>query len=81
MLFNVNTIILWKSHGHNLCKELLDNSRIVKDGWIDNNWIKKYINKPDLDVRYINKFLGILAFEVWYRIFITNEINKNDTLD
>ena len=79
--FNVNTINLWKSHGHNLCKELLSNSRVVKDGWIDNNWIKKYIDNPDLDVRYINKFLGILALEVWYRIFITNEINSNDRLE
>ena len=79
--FNVNTINLWKSHGHNLCKELLSNSRVVKDGWIDNNWIKKYIDNPDLDVRYVNKFLGILALEVWYRIFITNEINSKDTLD
>ena len=79
--FNVNTINLWKSHGHNLCKELLSNSRVVKDGWIDNNWIKKYIDNPDLDVRYVNKFLGILALEVWYRIFITNEINSNDRLE
>ncbi len=30
-----------------------------------------------LDVRYINKFLGILALEIWYRLFITKEI-KDD---
>ena len=32
--FNVNTINLWKLHGHDLCKEFLDDSRVVKDGWI-----------------------------------------------
>ena len=28
--FSVNTINLWKSYGHDLCKEFLDNSRVVK---------------------------------------------------
>ena len=79
--FNVNTINLWKNHGHRLCKELLGNSRVVKDGWINNDWIQKYIDSPELDVKYVNKFFGILAFEVWYRIFVTKEMNSNTTLD
>ena len=79
--FNVNTINLWKSHGHHLCKEFLSDSRMVSDGWINNDWIKKYIDNPELDVRYVNKFLGILAFEIWYRLFITTEISSEDTLD
>ena len=78
--FNVNTINLWKKHGKKLCKEYLNDARIVKDGWINNEWIKKYIESPDLDVRYINKFFGILAFEIWYRLFITKEMNSNTTL-
>jgi asparagine synthase (glutamine-hydrolysing) len=64
-----------------LCKEFLDNSRLVKDSWINNDWIQKHIDNPDLDVKYVNKFLGILAFEIWYRLFITNEISSEDTLD
>jgi len=79
--FNVNTINLWKLHGHDLCKEFLDDSRIVKDGWINNDWIKRYIDNSDLDVKYVNKFLGILAFEIWYRLFITKEMSSNTTLD
>ena len=75
--FNVNTINLWKSYGHNLCKEFLDSSRVVKDGWINNDWIKKHIDNSDLHVMYVNKFLGILAFEIWYRLFITKEMNSN----
>ena len=78
--FNVNTVNLWKSHAHATCKEFFDNANIVKDGWISNEWIKKYIDKPDLDVKYINKFLGLLAFEIWYRLFITKEMNENETL-
>ena len=79
--FNVNTLNLWKLHGHDLCKEFLDDSRVVKDGWINNDWIKKHIDNPDLDVKYVNKFLGILAFEIWYRLFITKEMSSNTTLD
>ena len=79
--FNVNTINLWKLHGHDLCKEFLDNSRVVKDGWINNDWIHKHIDNSDISVKYVNKFLGILAFEIWYRLFITKEMSSNTTLD
>ena len=79
--FNVNTINLWKKNGHNLCKEFLTDSRVVKDGWINEGWIKKHIDSSELDVKYVNKFFGILAFEIWYRLFITKEMNSNTTLD
>ena len=79
--FNVNTINLWKSHGHNLCKEFLLASRMVRDGWINKDWIQKYIDNTQLDVKYVNKFFGMLAFEIWYRLFITTEISSEDTLD
>ena len=78
--FNVNTINLWKSNAHTTCREFLDNAQIVKDGWISNEWIKKYIDKPNLDIKYINKFLGLLAFEIWYRLFVTKEMNENERL-
>lgn len=79
--FNVNTINLWKSHGHRLCKDYLINSNIVKNGWINQNWIDKYLDKPELDVRYVNKFLGLLALEIWYRLHITNEMKSDMTLE
>ena len=67
--------------GHKICREFLNDSRVVKDGWINNNWIQKYIDSSNLDVKYVNKFYGILAFEIWYRIFITKEMSGNSTLD
>jgi len=79
--FNVNTINLWKAHGHSLCKKFLIDSRVVNDGWINYDWIQKHIDNPELDVRYVNKFLGILAFEIWYRLFVTKEMDSNTTLD
>ena len=58
----------------------MDDAQIVKDGWISDNWIKKYIDKSDLDVKYVNKFLGLLAFEIWYRLFVTKDMDKNRKL-
>ena len=73
--FSVNTINLWNSIGKELCDSYLDNSRIVEDGWINKEWISSHITKSNLDVKYINKFLGLLSFEIWYRIFITKEMS------
>ena len=78
--FSVNTINLWKSYGHSLCKEFLGNSRVVRDGWINKDWILKHIDNSELDVKYINKFLGILALEIWFRIFVTKEMNGQESL-
>jgi asparagine synthase (glutamine-hydrolysing) len=79
--FNVNTLNLWKSIGQSLCQEYLIDSEVTKDGWINKDWISKYIHKDDLDVRYVNKFLGLLAFEIWYRLFVTKDMNANTTLN
>ena len=79
--FNVNTLNLWKSFGKSLCQEYLMDSQAVRGGWINKDWISKHIRKDDLDVRYVNKFLGLLAFEVWYRLFITKDMSANTTLN
>ena len=79
--FNVNTISLWKSVGQSICQEYLIDSEIVKAGWINKDWISQHIGKDDLDVRYVNKFLGLLAFEIWYRLFITKNMSANTTLN
>ena len=79
--FNVNTINLWKSVGKSLCQEYLVDSQAVKDGWINKDWINRYVHQDDLDVRYVNKFLGLLAFEIWYRLFITKNMSANTTLN
>ena len=80
--FSVNTINLWKSHGMELCKYYLTDARSIKDGWINGEWVKIHMKKTERspDVRYVNKFLGLLAFEIWYRLFITKEIKPNTTL-
>ena len=78
--FSVNTMTLWKNFGQKLCEYYLDNGRIISDGYINESWINKYLKNSNIDVRIVNKFLGLLAFEIWYRIFITNEMKEDELL-
>ena len=80
--FAVNTISLWDNYGKEICKQYLFDARIVKDGWISNEWIKKNFQKADSEknIRYINKFFSILGYEIWYRLFITKEMSSSETL-
>ena len=75
--FSVNTKSLWKNIGKRICLEYLSDSQIAKNGFINSKWIENHIRNDDLEVRYINKFYGLLAFEIWYRLFVTKEINSN----
>ena len=79
--FSVNTLNMWKSYGKDIFLHYFDKSRLLEDKIINSDWIEHHITKNDLDVRYVNKFLGILALEIWYRIFMTNEVNPNEKLN
>jgi len=79
--FSMDTNNIWKVNGKKICKHYLDSARIIRDGWINRDWVEKYIDKKDLEVRFVNKFLGLLAFEVWYRLFITKEMTSEEKLD
>ena len=78
--FSVNTQNLWKNYGQKICSYFLSDSEIAKDDLINNEWIQNYLSKDDLDVRYVNKLLGVLACEIWYRIFITKTMKSNEQL-
>ena len=78
--FLVNTANLWNSYGKKIFLHYFDKSRLIEDKIINSDWIEKYISKNNLDTRYINKFLGILALEIWYRLLITKEMNENEKL-
>ena len=78
--FSVNTINLWKNYGHDICHQYLSDSRMAEDGWLNKNWIQENIHKKDLDIRHVNKFFGLLAYEIWYRIFVTKDLNQNSHL-
>ena len=78
--FSVNTFNLWNRYGKEIFLHYFDKSRLVEDKIINSDWIDRHISKNDLDTRYINKFLGILALEIWYRLLVTKEMNENEKL-
>ena len=78
--FSVNTSNLWNRYGKEIFLHYFDKSRLVEDKIINSDWIDKHISKNDLEPRYINKFLGILALEIWYRLLVTKEMTENEKL-
>ena len=78
--FSVDTMNLWRSYGYDLCGYYLSDARIVRSKWINKDWIQKHFDKNNIDIRYVNKFLGLLALEIWYRIFITKEMKSTTKL-
>ena len=78
--FSIDTMNLWKSYGYDLCDYYLSDARTVRSKWINQDWIQKHFDKNNIDIRYVNKFLGLLALEIWYRIFITKEMKSTTKL-
>lgn len=80
--FSPNTASYWHKYGYDICSAYLNSNttRIIQDGWINGDWIKSNLRRDIKDIRYINKFLGLLAFEVWYRMFITTELDRTTKL-
>ena len=79
--FSVNTLNMWNSYAKKIFFYYFDNSRLIQDGIINSDWVKKYSKNTESDVRHVNKFLGLLALEIWYRLFITNDLDSNTKLE
>ena len=78
--FSVDTVNLWKSYGRKFFDYYFDKSRLIESGLINSDWIESNLSRNELNVRYVNKFLGLLATEIWYRIFISKEMNESEKL-
>ncbi len=78
--FSIDTNNLWRLRARKICDYYLSDSRIIQDKWINPDWINKHLHKSEPDTRYVNKFLGLLALEIWYRLFVTKELKDNTQL-
>ena len=79
--FNVNTVNLWKSYGFDICSRFIESSNIIENGLISKEWVEKHLSKDQNDVRYINKFYGLLAFEIWVRLFLIKDLSPETKLN
>ncbi len=82
--FSPNLLFDWQSKGKKICQNYLlqKDSHIFRNKLINYNWVIRAFERVenDGDIRYLNRLISILALEIWYRIFITNEMNGNHKL-
>jgi asparagine synthase (glutamine-hydrolysing) len=81
--FSVNTVSLWKRSGQELASRYVGGeSEAVRAGVISSEWVQKTMARlaAEPDVRYVNKMLGILALEVWWRLFVSRTLKSKQRL-
>lgn len=82
--FSPELLFDWKKHGKKICQSYLleKDSHIFKKKLIDHNWVMRSFERVenDGDIRYLNRLISIFALEIWYRIFITREMNPLERL-
>ncbi len=81
--FSVNTISLWKNRGQEIAGKYVNSeSETVRAGVISPRWVQKATAKlaDAPDVRYVNKMLGVLALEVWWRLFVSRTMKPGERL-
>jgi asparagine synthase (glutamine-hydrolysing) len=77
--YGMDLVSLWNTGGRETVTTLLDKGRIFEDSLIDKDWYFRSLKRinENLDLRYISKLLQILSLEVWYRIFVSSEMNPS----
>ncbi len=73
----------WNNYGRALVMRfLVADSRVVANRLISKKWVLRALETVDRghDVRYINRLLHIVGFEVWYRLFISKDMDASTTI-
>ena len=82
--FSPNILFDWKKNGQRICESILleKNCNIYKKQLINHDWVLRSFEKisNDGDIRYMNRMISILALELWFKIFVTEEIKPNKKL-
>ncbi len=84
--FSVDITSLWEKNSKEIVSTYVNqDSEIVKNKIINEQWLnmaykKLQENNSESNLRYISKMLGILALEVWYKLFISKTMNRKQKL-
>jgi asparagine synthase (glutamine-hydrolysing) len=81
--FSVDTVAMWDRNSREIASRYVNSdSDVVRAGVIRKEWVEKTHAslKGEPDVRYVNKMLGILALEVWWRMFVSKNMRKRERL-
>jgi|TARA_B110000495_G_scaffold202756_1_gene223827 asparagine synthase (glutamine-hydrolysing) len=74
----------WKKQGKKIFDKYIfsKDCEIVKNKLINEKWIStafEYVEN-DGSILYLNRLTSVLALEIWYKIFISKEMNVNEKL-
>ena len=76
-------IDLWKNNGEEIVgryvnedSEMIKN-KIINIVWVDKSRRKIRDEEKSIKLRYINKMFSLLAFEIWFRLFVTKNLKSN----
>jgi asparagine synthase (glutamine-hydrolysing) len=79
--FGMDLAKFWSRFGKEIVISNLEKGRIFEDKIINKEWYDKSLvrinEKKEDATRYISKMLQLLSLEIWYKLFITSEINAN----
>ena len=81
--FGTDLIHLWKNNGKEIVELYVnEDAEMIKNKIINIDWITKSRRKirdeeKSVKFRYINKMFSLLAFEIWFRLFVTKNLKSN----
>jgi len=81
--FGTDLIDLWKNNGREIVGRYVnEDSEMIKNKIINIDWVDKSRRKirdeeKSIKLRYINKMFSLLAFEIWFRLFVTKNLKSN----
>lgn len=81
--FSIDTVALWNRGARQTVERYVNSdAQVVRAGVISGGWVEKVHTrlKEAPEVRYVNKMLGILALEVWWRLFVSRSMKKGERL-
>lgn len=81
MGFGMDLAKFWSRFGKEIVTSNLDKGRIFEDKIINKEWYNKSLTRINENreeaTRYMSKMLQLLSLEIWYKLFITSEINAS----
>ena len=80
--FSMDLKNLWTRWGKEIVTSILDRGQIFNNRIINRDFYTRSLKRIEdtFDVRYINKLLQLLSFEVWYKIFVALELSSKNRL-
>jgi asparagine synthase (glutamine-hydrolysing) len=82
--FSPGLLYAWKKKGRDICQEYImkKNSYIFEKKLINHNWVLRAYEsvENDGDIRYLTRLISLITLEIWYRMYISNEIKPHHKL-